>query len=580
MRIGFVFASLVLVACGPGGDDTPGACTDTALIAGDLVISEVFADADAPTGASGADEGKEWFEVYNNSDRAVDLEGMTITHARPDGSMAKNHVMRTVTVPPNGYVVLGNTLPDLVPAWVDYGYADELGDMFNTGGGRITLSCGDAEIDTATYDMVDAGVSRQFDGGGLPDYTANDDLANWCAATPEGASEFSPENFGTPRSPNEDCAVVIAGQCNDGGNLRDTVPPEPGDLVITEIMPSPDAVEDAVGEWFEVLVTRDVDLNDLVLQRAGGPGGADPVLSEDCLRVTAGEYVVFARSDDATVNGGLAAVRAEFGFTMVGGSASSPGDVQLVYGTTVIDAFTWTNTSNGAALQVDPDFANAADNDFEANWCDATAVYGAGDLGTPGAPNEDCPVVIQPGECLDETTGTPRAIVKPVAGDLAITEWMVDPTLVGDPAGEWLELRAATAFDLNGLQLGDEGTPLRAAVTVVACVPVAAGDYILFAQSTDPVANGGVMGAVAAFPTGVDLGNSLTRSIIVGIDDVALDTRTWAYEAGNPNGTNPVAGVSIQIDGDGSQCNAPAETPAYNGTDLGTPGAAHAVECP
>src|SRR5689334_17396373 len=126
MRTGLLVLSLALVAaaCGPSGDDTPGACTDTALIAGDLVISEVFADADAPTGASGADEGKEWFEIYNNSDRPVDLEGLTITHSRPDDTMAHTHVVRGGTMAPDTYLVLGNTLPDLVPSWVDYGYAD------------------------------------------------------------------------------------------------------------------------------------------------------------------------------------------------------------------------------------------------------------------------------------------------------------------------------------------------------------------------------------------------------------------------------------------------------------------------
>ena len=54
--------------------------------------------------------------------------------------------------------------------------------------------------------------------------------------------------------------------------------------------------------------------------------------------------------------------------------------------------------------------------------------------------------------------------------------------------------------------------------------------------------------------------------------DVALDTRTYATSG---------AGLSIEIDTDGTQCDAPAATPSYNGgTDLGTPRAVHAVECP
>ena len=119
--------SLALVACGPGGGDTPGECVDDLIIAGDVVVTEVFADADGPT--TTADDGREWFEIYNNADRPLDLEGLTITYSKADGSDPKTHVIATsTTVPANGYLVLGNTLPDLVPSWVDYGYADSLGD--------------------------------------------------------------------------------------------------------------------------------------------------------------------------------------------------------------------------------------------------------------------------------------------------------------------------------------------------------------------------------------------------------------------------------------------------------------------
>ena len=572
MRTGLLVLSLALVAaaCGPSGDDTPGACVDTALIAGDLVISEVFADADAPTGASGADEGKEWFEIYNNSDRPVDLEGLTITHARPDGGMAHTHVVRAGTMAPDTYLVLGNTLPDLVPSWVDYGYADTLGDMFNTGGGKITLSCGETTIDSAEYDMVDPGVSRQFDGGGLPDYTANDDLANWCSATPEGADEFDPENFGTPGSPNEDCAVVVAGQCNDGGNMRATVPPVPGDLVLTEVMPQPSG-DDNLTEWFEVLVARDIDLNDVGLDRAGDSSAPKILTSEDCLSVTAGTFLVFAKSTDMLMNGGLPPVTDTFSFSLVNGSAATPGDVQIVLGTTTLDAFAWTRSSGDESLQVDPDFATAADNDLEANWCNGQTAYnGAGDLGTPGAANEQCAVVVPPGMCIDEGSGNPRPIVSPAAGQIAITEWMPNPALVSDTAGEWLEIHALADFDLNGLQVGDSALATTPVVTATTCVPITNGAYAVFAQGADPLANGMLPPVAGVFPSGVDLVNT-NGTVQVGIGGTALDTKTYPSAA---------SGLSIQIDGDGTQCNAPTGTQPYNGTDLGTPGAVHTAECP
>ena len=89
MRFACIAAAL-LAACGP--DDSSGPCKDS-FLAGDLVITEVFADYAAPTGGTGTDEGKEWFEIFNNADEPRTLKGMTIVHSRPDGSRASTHTM-------------------------------------------------------------------------------------------------------------------------------------------------------------------------------------------------------------------------------------------------------------------------------------------------------------------------------------------------------------------------------------------------------------------------------------------------------------------------------------------------------
>jgi hypothetical protein len=567
----FVPVVLVFAACGPSGDDGPDECA-TALLAGDVVITEVFADYDAVEG-SGTDDGKEWFEIYNNAGVPLDLGGLTITHSRPDGSMAETHVLAATTLPADGYLVLGNVLPALVPGHVDYGYADELGDLYNTDGGKLTLSCGDAEIDSAEYDMVDAGVSRQFDGGGVPDYTANDDLTNWCAASEDGSEEFEAGNFGTPGEANEDCEIVVAGQCNDGGTPRDTVVPIEGDLVLTEVMPSPSAVGDDDGEWFEVLVTRNVDLNGVGLSRDGT--SPDVIESEDCVAVTAGTYLVFARNAMTDMNGGLPPVTAEFDFTMVAGSPSSPGNVTLLSGLVSIDSFTWTATENGASLQVDPDFEDVTGNDLEANWCDGVTAYNGTDLGTPGAANEQCAVVVLPGQCIEEGSGDVRDIVIPTATDLVVSEVQPAPhsEAMGGPGtdGEFVEIRAVTAFDLNGLQIGDHNTAPATAVTFSTCRTLTAGSYAVFARSIDPLQNGGIEGGVAAFPPSVTANNSDGR-IDIAYEDVIVGSIGWATST---------TGVSIQVDAGGTQCNAPAGTPTYGtGTEVGTPGAAHTIECP
>src|SRR5687768_12935591 len=92
-------ASLVVLvgACGPSGGGNDGDCKDS-LVAGDLVITEVFANFKAPVGGSGVDDGKEWFEIHNASDRVIELEGLRISHGRPDDAEPQTHVMSSVTI--------------------------------------------------------------------------------------------------------------------------------------------------------------------------------------------------------------------------------------------------------------------------------------------------------------------------------------------------------------------------------------------------------------------------------------------------------------------------------------------------
>ncbi len=273
MRVWLILALLV-AACGPGDDDG-GACGE--ILPGDIVVTEIFADYDAPTGGSGADAGKEWFEIYNASTRAIDLDGVTITHERPDGSRSNSHTMRSFTLASGEYAVLGSVGDEFVVGFLDYGYADDLGDLFNTDGGVIRLSCGDTEIDEATYDEVTPGRSTGFDGGVTPDFTANDSLANWCLTPNEDSFTFEDSNFGTPGDANFDCMVVTPGQCMDGATARATIPAAAGDLVITEVHANPSG-DDGLQEWIEVYAINAVDLNGTKIDRAGDT--ANPLSGE------------------------------------------------------------------------------------------------------------------------------------------------------------------------------------------------------------------------------------------------------------------------------------------------------------
>ncbi|MEO6772493.1 MAG: lamin tail domain-containing protein [Kofleriaceae bacterium] len=513
-----------LAACGP---TAPSSGCKQAFVVGDLVITEVFADYQAPAGSS-ADTGNEWFEIYNNTDEPAELGGLTLTHSRPDGTNALSHVMRETTIAPGQYFVLGNAAHHEEPAYVDYGYGTELGELFNTDGGQLSLACGDTEIDAAQYASVKPGHSRELTSALAPDYTTNDDLANWCQGN---ETEFVPGNFGTPASEN-DCQPVVIGACSDGGVIRDTVPPGSGDLVITEIMPKPKLVSATLGQWFEVQAVKAVDLNGVGLDRANDLNVPPQLIdATDCVHVRAGGYAVFARNTDPVQNGGVTAI-AGFSFSL---NPPSHPDVQLVYGSTIVDSVEWDASTSGASLALDPMFGDAASNDDPLNFCAGTAPYNAMDLGTPGAANATCPIVVGPGQCLDQ--GTPRAIAKPAPGQLVISELM--PNAAGtatDPTQEWFELAniGAAAFDLNGL--GIKGGSATINVTHAPdCKPVAAGGFALFAHNTDPATNGGLPAVDATFTF------ALSTALTVLDGATVLDAVTLV----NPQ---PADGVSRQVD--------------------------------
>lgn len=548
----------VLSACGPGSSS--GDCSDT-LLPGDLVITEVFADAKAPPGGSGTDDGKEWFEIFNNTDNPVELKGLTITHSRPDGSRAKSHTMRAVTIAPGQYFTLGNSADDLLAPYIDYGYGADLGDFFNTDGGQLQLACGKSEIDSAIYETVKEGRSRQLTAAQPPDYQLNDAATNWCEAD---ATEFEVSNFGTPGSEN-DCTPIVVGQCSDGGVMRDTVPPQVGDLVITEVMPKPKTPLVADNQWFEVLALTDVDLNGVGLDRANDNNIGPEVLdSPDCIHVAAGQYVVFARANGVSATG--PAPLGQFTFTL--NPTTVTPDVQLVYGGAVIDAVSWSTSTSGASLSLDPDALTSTGNDTPGNFCNGVGTYSTEgpNLGSPGMANPQCGVGPTPGMCL--AAGAPRAVLKPTAGQLVITEFMANPAGT-DTLGEWFEIQntGATPFDLNGLglQLVNSSTVTNV-IQSTDCKSVAAGQWALFVRNADMMTNGGLVGdASFTFNLGQTTGSLQTLQVMDGT--TPLDTVAYTPASA---GATPGPGVWPIADGASRQLKSGAMTTTTTANDDAT----------
>jgi hypothetical protein len=178
--------------------------TGVAQNPGDLIITEIMNNP-----AEVSDTVGEWFEVYNTTSSAIDMDGWTL---RDDGS--NTHVIDAATggntiVPANGYLVLGRSSDtnENGNAPVDYAYGQD-GHTLGNGSDEVVLELPDGmtEIARINYDGGDTfpdltGESMQLDPGSLnsSDY---DDGNNWCPSV----SVYGDGDLGTPGMANEACA--------------------------------------------------------------------------------------------------------------------------------------------------------------------------------------------------------------------------------------------------------------------------------------------------------------------------------------------------------------------------------------
>jgi len=542
-------------SCGDssGRDDGAEQCV-TNLLPGDLVITEVMANPD------GADKGLEWFEIYNPTDAEMDMSGVLLRFRKADGSGEKIHQVQDVVIGPGEYLVFGDADPDAPPAHVSHGYGDGLGATgLNNSGGELSVACGTSVVDVIVYENVGDSVSRTFDGTREPDAAGNDDLDAWCDA----ATEYEDGSFGTPGAANDPCFSEQPTTCNQDGALRDILPPSPGDIVITEYMPDPAAVVDDDGEWFEIYVANDFDLNGLAITKFGDPEPTDIIGSADCMPAGAGSYLLFAHSADAAVNGGLPAVDHLFTLSMSNTSQDGTG-ISVGWGGQLLDTVTWTSSRAGASSQLDPMFQDPTRNDEEGAFCPSEDPYGDGDLGSPGAANPPCPIEAPEGTCVG-ADGLLRDIVAPSVGDLWITEVMPDPSAVGDPEGEWFEVYADAAFDLNALEFG-RADEVEDAVDLDDCVPVDPGERILFGRNAESATNGDL--PAVDYEVDMALINDNGRLFVASEGEV-LDVVTWVASAsGASRSLDPSVSGPEANDDEANWCDG-AEP--YGDGDFGTP---------
>ncbi len=302
----------------------------------------------------------------------------------------------------------------------------ELDDSGRAHAGRLTDGDGDGYLDTVDCDDADAtvypsadddagdGIDQDCDGadgagaggddtaggdtGGGDDVSAADaDGDGWANATYHGTDcdDLDPGVYpGAPETVGDDVDHDCDGADFGVGGLAT------GDLVITEIMYDPDAVDDNNGEWFEVYnaTAHIVNLEGLVGADDSAFADADIFTVSGTLLATGGDRLVFAISGDPALNGGLTA---DYDYAGGGLDLSNAADdlhlgVPRGGGHLVIDSVSYDEArgwpiSKGVSLELSDAAVDATQNDRVSNWCQATRVAGSNsDKGSPGAASSGC----------------------------------------------------------------------------------------------------------------------------------------------------------------------------------------------
>ena len=160
-----------------------------------------------------------------------------------------------------------------------------------------------------------------------------------------------------------------------------------GDVIFTEIMQNPSAVGDSNGEYVEIYNTTDstIDLEGWVIKDDATTTEAHTITN---LTIPANGYAVLGNDSDSSTNGGYTNNH-QFNGVYLGNSTDG---IILECSGTVIDQVIWDNGTtfpdpNGKSMELKTNKYSSTDNDDGANWYEATASFGEGDSGTPGAQN-------------------------------------------------------------------------------------------------------------------------------------------------------------------------------------------------
>lgn len=195
---------------------------------GDLVITEIMVNL------PGSDSGREWFELFNTTNTAISLQGLTIG---TDSPTERHTIIDEVVIQPYSFAVLGQAglmedeLPDRLAS---YFYPGQL--RLRNSDGELSIRAGERIIDSVTWREngwwpFRAGTSMSLHPDIMSAYS-NDDALNWCLAW--SRVEDNPEILATPGAPNDPCPMwEINSPMKDEPRAYELATPEPITISIT-----------------------------------------------------------------------------------------------------------------------------------------------------------------------------------------------------------------------------------------------------------------------------------------------------------------------------------------------------------
>lgn len=189
-----------------------------------------------------------------------------------------------------------------------------------------------------------------------------------------------------------DVVTIVVGEPEDEV-VVEPVDAEEGDLVFTEMMVNPEAVEDHLGEWVELYNTSDYPID------ISGYSFRDDDVDEwimDGVIIPPKSYAVLCADMSPSRNGGVPCDGWFLRDWEGEGLALANGPDELVLSRPDGVEIDWLHYTDewftpSFATGVDPDFVEGGANDDGRHWCDMfTSLPGMVETGTPGVENDHC----------------------------------------------------------------------------------------------------------------------------------------------------------------------------------------------